>query len=193
MTPCDEDEAGDRHGGYPTSRGGRRAEEDRAQQVVAGQQVGGRPVEADLAALDEEGVVGQAHGPVHALLDEDHRGAVGVDPPHDVHEPVDGHGGQAEGQLVDHQQPGPGHHHPGQRQHLLLAARQRAGAAGRAARPARGTGRWPRRARPGPGPCRAGTSARRCGGCRARSGRGTSSSRRPAGPTPWSMICSGSR
>ena len=35
-----------------------------------------RTVEADLAPLEEEGPLGQAHGPVDALLHQDHRGAL---------------------------------------------------------------------------------------------------------------------
>ena len=71
-------------------------------------------------------MVGEGHGAVHALLDEDHRGPLGVHPLHDVHEALDRHGGEAEGELVDHEEPGFAHHDPRQRQHLLLAARQRA-------------------------------------------------------------------
>ena len=81
-------------------------EEDRPQEVVALEELGRRPVEADLAPFDEEGVLGQAHGPVDALLDQDDGGPVGVDPAHDGHEPLHGDGGQPEGQLVDHEQPG---------------------------------------------------------------------------------------
>jgi hypothetical protein len=99
-------------------------EEDRPQEIVASEELGRRTVETDLSPFDEEGVLGQAHGPVDALLDEDDGGPVGVDPANDGHETLDGDGGQSQGELVDHEQARRRHHDPGQGQHLLLAARQ---------------------------------------------------------------------
>ena len=68
---------------------------------------------------------GQAYGAVDALLDQDHRGALLVDASDHGHEDVHGHGRQPEGELVDEQEPGTGHHDPGQGEHLLLPARER--------------------------------------------------------------------
>ena len=61
---------------------------------------------------------------VHRLLDEDDRGALVADAAHDLEELLDDHRRQAERQLVDQQQLGPRQERHGQRQHLLLAARQ---------------------------------------------------------------------
>src|SRR5579863_6790604 len=63
-------------------------QEDRAQQVVASEQLGGGTGEAHFAALQEEAAVGQGHRPVDALLDQDDRGAGGVDGAHDLHQAV---------------------------------------------------------------------------------------------------------
>ena len=51
-------------------------EEDRAQDVGAVEQLGGRPAEADLALLHEDGALGDGEGDVDRLLDEDDRRAV---------------------------------------------------------------------------------------------------------------------
>ena len=60
---------------------------------------------------------------------------------HGLHEPLDDDRREAERQLVDHQQLGPGHQRPGDGQLLLLAARQRARRAGRRARRSTGSSR----------------------------------------------------
>ena len=110
----------------PVAQGGAHAgEEDGTQKIVSSQELGDRAFEADLPALEEEGMLGQRHGAVHALLHQDHGGPVGVHPTDDVHEALHRHRRKTEGELVDHEESGLGHHHPGQSQHLLLAARQR--------------------------------------------------------------------
>src|ERR1700678_4133166 len=63
-------------------------EEHRSQQVRALVEVGGQSVETDLAAFDEDGPLGQAHGAVDALLHEYHRRPLAVDLADDVHESV---------------------------------------------------------------------------------------------------------
>ena len=68
-----------------------------------------------------------SEGHVHRLLDHHDRGAAGVDLAHLVEQLVDDRRGQAERQLVDQSSFGPGHEGHGQRQLLLLAARQVAG------------------------------------------------------------------
>ena len=110
----------------------------------------------------------QGHGTVDALLDQDHGRPVGVDAPDDLHEALDRHGGETEGELVDHEQARLGHHDPGQGQHLLLAARQRARRLvetvlelGEQRHGFVQGGLGPRR-------CRGGTCARRCAGSRGR-------------------------
>ena len=102
-------------------------QEHRAQQVGPLEQLGGGPLEADLALLHEVGPVGHREGHVHRLLDEDHRGPVVADLPHQRQEALDDHRGQAEGELVDHEQLGAGDERHAQGEHLLLAAGQVAG------------------------------------------------------------------
>ena len=128
MAPCEDgSERRKRHGCLRSPWPRRPPQEDRAQQVVALEQLGGRAVEADVPALDEEGVPARLMARFTLCSTRITVVAVGVDPADDAHQPVDGHGRQAEGQLVDHQQLGLGHHHPGQGEHLLLAPRERAG------------------------------------------------------------------
>ena len=69
----------------------------------------------------------QQQGDVDRLLDHHHRGAVVVDLAHLVDQAVDDGGRQAERQLVDAEQLGAGDEGHGQRQLLLLAAREVAG------------------------------------------------------------------
>ena len=111
---------------WPT-RGRWPAEVHGPQDVVALEQLGGRALEAHLALLHEDGPVGQAQGGGHRLLHEDDGGAVGVDGPHDLEQVLDDGRGQAERQLVDHQQAGPAEERLRQAEHLLLAAGQVAG------------------------------------------------------------------
>src|SRR5205823_7782588 len=61
-------------------------QEHGTEQVVALEELLGRPVEADHALLDEVGVIGDGEGEVGRLLDEDHRHAGCVDRPHLVDE-----------------------------------------------------------------------------------------------------------
>ena len=64
-----------------------------------------------------------------------------------LEQPLDHHGGEAERELVDQQHAGLEHEGPAEGEHLLLAARQRAGRLLRAGRGARGTARAPRSSR----------------------------------------------
>ena len=117
----------------------------------------------------------------------------GVDLPHDVHEAVDRHGGQAQGQLVDHEQLGAGHHAPGpgpaSAARRPTACPPAGGAGGELGEAGRGPRRWP------PGP--AGPAARSEYAPSCRLSRTVSPGKVIFPPTsratPWSMICSGSR
>ena len=114
-----------RHRGRSVGRRRLRSlEEHRPQHVGPGEQLGRRAVEADLALLHEDGALGEAHGDVDGLLDEDDRRPLRVDVPHDVEELLDDHRCQAEGELVDHQQLRLGDERLAEREHLLLAARE---------------------------------------------------------------------
>jgi len=83
--------------GRPVAVGGsdRRGalQEDGAQHVGTLQQLGGRPVEADLTLLHEVRGLGQREGQVHRLLDEDDRRPGLADLLHDREQLLD-HGGR---------------------------------------------------------------------------------------------------
>ena len=102
-----------------------RAEEHRSEEVVAPGQLGGRAGEAHLAPLHEHGPFGDGGGDVHGLLDDDHRRALRGQLADDVDQVGDDGRGQAEGELVDDEEPGPAQHGLGDGEHLLLAAGQR--------------------------------------------------------------------
>ena len=78
-------------------------EEDRTQQVGSIEQVGGEPVEADRALLEEVGPIGGVQRGVHRLLHDDHGHAVVVQLPHHTEQLLDQQRAQTERQLVDHQ------------------------------------------------------------------------------------------
>ena len=82
---------------------GRGAQEDGTSDVVAGDEVSGGTLEADLALLEEDGALADFRGDVEALLDHDQGDACGMDPPHDLDQLADDNGRQAEGHLVDAQ------------------------------------------------------------------------------------------
>ena len=84
-------------------------------------------MEPDLALLHEVGRLGQGERRVDRLFDQDHRHPLVAHFAHQGKEFLDDHRGQPEGQLVDHEQPGPGQEGHGQAEHLLLASRQVAG------------------------------------------------------------------
>ena len=94
------------------------------QEVGSVEQFGGRPAEADLAALHEVGPVGHREGDVHALLDEHDGDAVGGHALHDRQQLPDDHRSEAERQLVDQQHLRAHDEAHRQGEHLLLAAGQ---------------------------------------------------------------------
>ena len=68
--------------------------------------------------------------PLDVLLDDEDAGpALGGEPPDHREQVVEHDRGQAERELVEQQQLLAADQHPGQRQHLLLAAREQAGPA----------------------------------------------------------------
>jgi hypothetical protein len=100
------------------------------EQFGVGAQVGGGAGEADLAALHDVGVVGQAQGYGGELLDQQHAGAGLDDRADDRDQAADHHRGQAQRQLVDQHVARLGDQGLGQHDHLLLAAGQGAGQGG---------------------------------------------------------------
>ena len=100
----------------------RALEEHRAEHVGPVEQLAGGAVEADLALLHEVRGVGHGERHVHRLLDQDHRGALLLEPLHGLEELGHHARGQAERQLVDHQQPGPRQQRHRDGEHLLLPA-----------------------------------------------------------------------
>ena len=64
---------------------------------------------------------------MHELLDEQHARALRVDLAQDAEQLLDDLGGEAEGELVDDEQARVRHQRPSDAEHLLLAARERAG------------------------------------------------------------------
>ena len=112
----------------PSVRAGARAlHVDGPQDVGAAQQVGGGAEELDLALLHEDRLLGQVQGHVDRLLDHDDRDALGVDATHDLEQLADHRRREAQRELVDHQELGLREEGLGQRQLLLLAAREVAG------------------------------------------------------------------
>src|SRR5216683_6253093 len=90
---------------------------------------GGRAAQNDSSILEDVCAARRVQRDEDVLLDQDERCAFAIDLLNDVDQVVDDVGSQAERQLVDHQQLGPGHQPAPDRDHLLLAARQRAGLA----------------------------------------------------------------
>ena len=86
------------------------------------QELRGRPVEADLTLLHEVRGLGEREREVHRLLDEDDRRTRGADLVHDRQQLLHDRGRETEGELVDHEQAGPGDERHSERQHLLLTA-----------------------------------------------------------------------
>src|SRR5574343_1208883 len=92
----------------------------------AGQQPG-RPTGHQGAALQHVGAVGHGQGFFDVLLHHQHGGPAVGDAPGDGQQLVNHARGQAQRGLVEHQQSRRGHHGPGDRHHLLLAAAHGAG------------------------------------------------------------------
>src|SRR6266478_2700518 len=79
------------------------------------------------AGLEEVGVVGEVEGHRRVLLHQEHaHPLLLVDRSHDAEDLAHHQGGQAERRLVEQEQAGARHERPRDRQHLLLAPRERA-------------------------------------------------------------------
>src|SRR5262249_25433776 len=93
------------------------------------QQLGASAGERDLAVDHHVAAMGELEGMVGVLLDqEDGHLLLLVDVADDLEDLLDDQRREAERRLVEQQQPRPAHQRPRDRQHLLLAARQRAAA-----------------------------------------------------------------
>src|SRR3989454_3646388 len=106
--------------------GGLSASEVRPANEVVAEQLRRRPAEDDATGLHHVAAVGHPEGKVRVLLDHEHRGTA----PPDVGDDLEGrlHQGRCEAErgLVEQDQPRPRHQRAGDREHLLLAARERA-------------------------------------------------------------------
>src|ERR671925_586197 len=111
---------------WVVSRGSSLAEV-RATHAVVFQQLPAVAGERDRPRLEHVAVVGDGEGLVGVLLDQQHRGAAGVDLADDGEDLLDQHRGQPQGGLVQQHEGRLGHEASADRQHLLLAAAERAG------------------------------------------------------------------
>src|SRR5437870_3395864 len=102
-------------------------EEDRAHQVLTVAQRVRGALEADLSLLHEVRPRGELHRDLERLLDEDHGGSPPMELADLLEELGDDDRGEAEGELVDDEQPRLGHERHREREHLLLAAAEVAG------------------------------------------------------------------
>src|SRR4051812_14601917 len=89
---------------WRADRGRRALEEHRPQDVGAFEQLRGGAVEANFALLHEHSPLGQREGHVHRLLDQHDGDTTAVDVTNDVEQTLDDQRGEAERELVDHQQ-----------------------------------------------------------------------------------------
>jgi hypothetical protein len=112
---------------WPSVSAPRALHVDRAQEVGAGEKVGGRAGELDLALLHEHRSRCDRQRDVDRLLDHDDRHAAVMDATHDLEQLPDHRRGQAERQLVDHQQLWLHEEGLRQREHLLFAAGEQRG------------------------------------------------------------------
>src|SRR3546814_4530536 len=81
---------------------------------------------SDVCSSDlEHGPLGEVERDVHGLLDDDDGGAAAVDLLHHLEELAHDRRRQTERQLVDHEQLGPGHQRPAEREHLLRSEEHR--------------------------------------------------------------------
>ena len=78
------------------------------------------------AGLEDVGAVRDVQRVVDVLLDQQDRPALGLELGDGLEDPLDHQRRQAERRLVEQEQARPAHERPPDRQHLLLAARQRA-------------------------------------------------------------------
>ena len=113
-----------------------------------------------LARPHQMDIVGDRERDMGVLLDQRDRDALGLEPADDAEDLLDDHRRQAERGLVDQQDARLAHHAAAHRDHLRLAARERAGQLGAALLQAREQAR--RRARDcGRAPCGSGADRRR--------------------------------
>src|SRR5205085_1010043 len=89
-----------------------------------GAEGGGGAFEDDAAVLEDVAAGGEVEGGVDVLLHDEDGGAGGGDGGQAFEQRVDDVGGEAERQLVDHQQGRAAHETAGHGAHLLLAARE---------------------------------------------------------------------
>ena len=109
----------------PLRRAGRGpAQEHRPEDVVALQQIARGSPEADFALLHEERGFRDRQRHVHGLLDHHDCYSVVVQVTHHFEELLHNHGGEAQRQLVDEEDPGLGHERHRHAEHVLLAAGQ---------------------------------------------------------------------
>src|SRR2546425_6401556 len=90
-------------------------------------QLGARAREHDLADLEHIGLLRGGEREVRVLLDDEDGQALLVQPGEDLEDLADDDRGEAERGLVEHEQARPGDQRAAEREHLLLAARERAG------------------------------------------------------------------
>src|SRR5689334_5893959 len=96
--------------------------------AVIRQELGTTPAHDDAAVLEHVAAVRERQRLRDILLDEDDGEAVTlVQLAHDAEDILDDDRRQAEGRLVEHHEAGRAHEAAADRQHLLLAARERAG------------------------------------------------------------------
>ena len=88
--------------------------------------VSGIPGAGDLTGLQDVGAIGAGQRLLRVLLDQQHGGALRVDLGDDLEDLRDHHRRQPHRGLVEQQHLRPGHQRPADREHLLLAAGQRA-------------------------------------------------------------------
>src|SRR3954447_13448095 len=103
------------------------SEEHRASDVVVFQQVSGAALEADLSLLEEDRARAQLSCDVEALLNDENRHAVLVEPAHDLEQLTNDDRRQTERQLVDAENVRVEHQRLGKRELLLLPTRQAPG------------------------------------------------------------------
>src|SRR5687767_11427416 len=94
--------------------------------VGAGAQLHRRPVPHHAALFEHVVMIGQAGQRLHVLVDQEDRQAAALEPLEARPDLVTDERGQALGRLVEDQQHRIGHERPADRQHLLLAAGERA-------------------------------------------------------------------
>src|SRR3954447_1545406 len=101
-----------------------RAEEDRAREVVALEELLGRAFELHFALLEEDGPIRDRQRDVERLLHDDHRLPASLELVDDLEHALDDDWCETERQLVDQRVLGFVEEPPREPQHLLLTTRQ---------------------------------------------------------------------